>query len=104
MARCREHARFVRIRSTQCTRAAAAPTTPPTFNAGRLTAMLTTRFAIALVLGSSAALVAQPAKHPLTLDDIKRMADVRDPQCSPDGQSVAYVVWCVDVQGDERQE
>jgi len=63
--------------------------------------MLTTRFAIALVLASSAALVAQPAKHPLTLDDIQRMADVRDPQCSPDGQSVAYVVSRVDVKEDK---
>ena len=40
-----------------------------------------------------ARLLAQtPARHPLTLDDIGRLAEVRDPQCSPDGTSVAFVV------------
>ena len=38
-------------------------------------------------LSSIGVLLAQtPARHPLTLDDIARMADVRDPQCSPDGK------------------
>src|SRR6188474_2886553 len=61
------------------------------------------RFSLAFLfaVGSAAALVAQPAKHPLTLDDIQRMADVRDPQCSPDGTSVAYVVSRVDVKEDK---
>jgi dipeptidyl aminopeptidase/acylaminoacyl peptidase len=63
--------------------------------------MLTTRIAVAFALASSAALLAQPAKHPLTIDDIQRMADVRDPQCSPDGQSVAYVVSKIDVKEDK---
>jgi dipeptidyl aminopeptidase/acylaminoacyl peptidase len=49
----------------------------------------------------SAALVAQPARHPLTLDDIARMHDVRDPQCSPDGQWVAYTVSTIDVKEDK---
>ena len=44
-------------------------------------------------LSSIGVLLAQtPARHPLTLDDIARLAEVRDPQFSPDGQSVAYVV------------
>src|ERR1051325_2098421 len=41
------------------------------------------------------------SKHPLTLDDIQRLADVRDPQCSPDGQWVAYVVSRIDVKEDK---
>ena len=60
-----------------------------------------TAFALAFVAVSSPALIAQPAKLPMTLDDIQRMADVRDPQCSPDGQSVAYVVSRVDVKEDK---
>jgi Tol biopolymer transport system component len=60
------------------------------------------RFALAFVFASaSAALLAQPAKHPLTIDDIQRMADVRDPQCSPDGKAIAYVVSRIDVKEDK---
>src|SRR5216683_2304796 len=55
---------------------------------------------ILLVLLSSLVLVAQPARRPLKLDDLARMRDVRDPQCSPDGQSVAYVVSQIDVKAD----
>src|SRR2546425_2204811 len=50
---------------------------------------------------TSALLAQQPARHPMTLDDIQRLADVRDPQCSPDGQTVAYVVSAVDVKEDK---
>ena len=63
--------------------------------------MLILRFVIAFALASSVALVAQPSKHPLTIDDIQRIADVRDPQCSPDGQAVAYVVSRIDVKEDK---
>src|SRR5881397_3012643 len=56
---------------------------------------------VALALAASSALVAQPAQHPMTLDDIQAMAEVRDPQCSPDGQAVAYVVSRVDVKEDK---
>ena len=61
------------------------------------------RYALAFVFAAAmaAAPLAQPAKHPLTLDDIQRMADVRDPQCSPDGTSIAYVVSRVDVKEDK---
>src|SRR5260370_337210 len=54
-----------------------------------------------LVLLSGAALCAQSARHALTLDDIARMHDVRDPQCSPDGQWVAYTVSTIDVKEDK---
>src|SRR5213593_4058470 len=43
----------------------------------------------------------QPAKHPLKLDDIARLREVRDPQVSPDGQWVAYVVAAVDTKEDK---
>jgi len=55
----------------------------------------------AFALAASAALMAQPASRPITLDDIQQLADVRDPQCSPDGQSVAYVVSRIDVKEDK---
>jgi dipeptidyl aminopeptidase/acylaminoacyl peptidase len=60
----------------------------------------------AAALGASIALHAQqarqaPERHPITLDDIQKLADVRDPQCSPDGRDVAYVVSRVDVKEDK---
>jgi dipeptidyl aminopeptidase/acylaminoacyl peptidase len=51
---------------------------------------------------STAALAAQPAaKHPITLDDMAKVRSVRDPQCSPDGRSIAYVVSTTDVKEDK---
>jgi dipeptidyl aminopeptidase/acylaminoacyl peptidase len=51
----------------------------------------------------AAALLAQSpaARHPLKVDDLFRMQDVRDPQCSPEGQWVAYVVSAVDLKEDK---
>ncbi len=43
-----------------------------------------------------------PARHPIKLDDLARFRDVRDPQLSPDGQWVAYVVSTIDVKEDKR--
>jgi len=64
--------------------------------------MSKTRFALlALLLTLSAALLAQTAKHPLKIDDLARFHDVRDPQISPDGLWVAYVVSTVDVKEDK---
>jgi dipeptidyl aminopeptidase/acylaminoacyl peptidase len=60
-----------------------------------------TALALAFALAMSVGLVAQPTKHPITLDDIQRLADVRDPQCSPDGRQVAYVVSQIDVKEDK---
>jgi dipeptidyl aminopeptidase/acylaminoacyl peptidase len=62
---------------------------------------LSSALAVSFALATSSALVAQPARHPLTLDDIQRLAEVRDPQCSPDGRAVAYVVSRVDVKEDK---
>src|SRR5437764_6662079 len=66
----------------------------------KLDAMSSTRLLISVL--SVAALFGQPARHPLKLDDLARLRDVRDPQCSPDGQSVAYVVSQIDVKGDKN--
>jgi dipeptidyl aminopeptidase/acylaminoacyl peptidase len=54
-----------------------------------------------LILLSVTALLAQTARHPIKLDDIARLRDVRDPQISPDGQWVAYVVSTIDVKEDK---
>jgi len=56
---------------------------------------------LALSLAAGASALAQPAKRPLTVDDLQRIAEVRDPQCSPDGRQVAYVVSTVDVKEDK---
>jgi len=53
------------------------------------------------VLVSAAVLMAQPARRPLKLDDVARLREVRDPQISPDGQWVAYVVSTIDVKEDK---
>src|SRR6185436_10090296 len=55
-----------------------------------------------LLLGLSTLVLAQQsARRPLKLDDLARIRDVRDPQCSPDGQWVAYVVSNIDVKEDK---
>ena len=57
--------------------------------------------ALVLLIAFVAAMPAQTAKHALKLDDLFRMRDVRDPQISPDGQWIAYVVSTVDVKEDK---
>ena len=44
--------------------------------------------------------VAQTARRPLKLDDMSRFRNVSDPQISPDGKWVAYVVNTTDVKAD----
>ena len=56
---------------------------------------------ILLLAATNIASAQQPAKHPLKLDDLTRIREVRDPQLSPDGQWVAYVVSSVDVKEDK---
>ncbi|HEX2455002.1 MAG TPA: S9 family peptidase [Vicinamibacterales bacterium] len=65
--------------------------------------MISARFSciLALALAGASPLLAQPAKRPLTLEDIQRIAEVRDPQCSPDGAYVAYVVSTIDAKEDK---
>jgi dipeptidyl aminopeptidase/acylaminoacyl peptidase len=54
-----------------------------------------------LILALATMLAAQTARHALKLDDIARLREVRDPQVSPEGQWVAYVVATVDVKEDK---
>ena len=54
-----------------------------------------------IILAFTVALSAQTAKRPLKLDDLQRFREVRDPQLSPDGQTVAYVVSTIDVKEDK---
>ena len=57
--------------------------------------------ALAVVLASAGLASAQGAKRPLSLDDLGTLKDVRDPQCAPDGRSVAFVVSQIDVKEDK---
>src|SRR5439155_131041 len=52
-------------------------------------------------IASAAVASAQGAKRPLSLDDLGRLKDVRDPQCAPDGKSIAFVVSQIDVKEDK---
>src|SRR5258708_1335894 len=56
---------------------------------------------LVLILASTSVLVALPARRPLKLDDLVRFREVRDPQVSPDGQWVAYVVANIDAKEDK---
>lgn len=51
---------------------------------------------------STICLAQTPTRRPLKLDDLNRFRDVRDPQCSPDGEWVAYAVSVNDVEADKR--
>ena len=54
-----------------------------------------------LVLAFTNAPFAQTARRPLKLDDMTRFRNVGDPQISPDGQWVAYVVGTTDAKEDK---
>jgi dipeptidyl aminopeptidase/acylaminoacyl peptidase len=56
---------------------------------------------IALLVAFSVSLPAQSGHRPLKLDDLARMHEISDPQISPDGKWVAYVVSTVDVKEDK---
>src|SRR5438128_10308330 len=58
-------------------------------------------FGLFIIVAITAALSAQTARHPLRLDDLARFRDVRDPQISPDGQWIAYVVSIIDTKDDK---
>jgi dipeptidyl aminopeptidase/acylaminoacyl peptidase len=62
---------------------------------------LGTALAIALIATAGANAAAPAAKRPLTSDDIYRMEAVSEPQLSPDGQWIAYLVTTSDRDADE---
>src|SRR5262249_50886766 len=55
---------------------------------------------LVIVLAWAGIALAQ-AKRPLSPDDPARTKDVRDPQCAPDGETVAFVVSQIDVKEDK---
>jgi dipeptidyl aminopeptidase/acylaminoacyl peptidase len=59
-------------------------------------------FFLAVLAWPAAAPFAQTAPHPFRLDDLARVREVRDPQCSPDGQWVAYTVSTTDTKEDKH--
>src|SRR5215213_1397308 len=56
---------------------------------------------LVLFLSLASAIAAQTARRPLKLDDMSRFRGVNDPQVSPDGNFVAYVVSTTDVKEDK---
>ena len=54
-----------------------------------------------VVLASVSIAAAQGARRPLSLDDLGKIKEVRDPQCAPDGKTVAFVVSQIDVKEDK---
>src|SRR3989441_13278504 len=54
-----------------------------------------------LILVVATGLLAPTARRPFKLDDLARLREVRDPQVSPDGQWVAYVVSTIDAKEDK---
>ena len=58
--------------------------------------------AILVFLALALPAAGQTARRALSLDDLAKVRSVRDPQRSPDGKWVAYVVGTVDVEKDKR--
>ena len=56
---------------------------------------------LVVTAASGAMISAQSARRPLSLDDLDRLKEVRDPQCSPEGRAVAFVVSTTDVKEDK---
>src|SRR6476661_6212725 len=56
---------------------------------------------LVIVFASAGLVSAQALKRPLSLDDLGKLKEVRDPQCAPDGKSVAFVVSQIDVKEDK---
>jgi dipeptidyl aminopeptidase/acylaminoacyl peptidase len=54
-----------------------------------------------LIVVAAVVVCAQTARHPLRLDDLTRFRNIGDPQCSPDGQAVAYTVSTIDAKEDK---
>src|SRR5882724_1850928 len=56
---------------------------------------------LVIVIASAGIAAAQGSKRPLALDDLGTIKEVRDPQCAPDGKTVAFVVSQIDVKEDK---
>ncbi|MDQ3908018.1 MAG: S9 family peptidase [Acidobacteriota bacterium] len=62
---------------------------------------LTSIVALILFVAASLPAQSQTARRRLTLDDVARLREVRDPQVSPEGDWIAYVVATTDVKEDK---
>jgi dipeptidyl aminopeptidase/acylaminoacyl peptidase len=56
---------------------------------------------VLLLAVTNLAVAQQSAKRSLKLDDLARVREVRDPQLSPDGQWIAYVLSAIDAKEDK---
>jgi dipeptidyl aminopeptidase/acylaminoacyl peptidase len=56
---------------------------------------------LVIAVASAGVASAQGARRPLSLDDLAKLKEVRDPQCAPDGKTVAFVVSQIDVKDDK---
>ena len=56
---------------------------------------------LVIVVAMAGIASAQGGKRPLSLDDLARIKEVRDPQCAPDGKTVAFVVSQIDMKEDK---
>src|SRR5579872_1578591 len=54
-----------------------------------------------LILLASVGSASAQAKRPLSLDDLAKLKNVGDPQCAPDGKSIAFVVSQIDAKDDK---
>lgn len=61
-----------------------------------------TCFAVLVSVAMAVPAIAQPAKRPVSLDDLAKIKSVGDPQRSPDGEWVAYTVSTIDAEKDKR--
>ena len=57
---------------------------------------------VAFLLACASAVHAAAPSRPLSLDDLAKLRGVSDPQVSPDGKWVAYVVGTIDAEKDTR--
>src|SRR6202044_3179729 len=74
------------------------------FRAPRMNAAALLCAVLSLMTGAaSSAFADAPVRRTLTPDDLYRVEDVSDPQVSPDGQWVAYVVTVNDRESDEAR-
>src|SRR5437868_15528958 len=60
-------------------------------------------FACSIVMLTAATAQQPSSSRPITLDDLAKLHEVRDPQVSPDGQWVAYVVSTIDTKEDKSR-
>jgi dipeptidyl aminopeptidase/acylaminoacyl peptidase len=66
--------------------------------------MLLNRFAVLALVSAApfASLTSAQTRRPFKLDDIAKFKNINDPQCSPDGKSVAYTMSQIDAKEDRN--